>query len=133
MKSGGEFLVAEGKVGFQGAERNLKNGCEVESMLREELERLQAKLGLSLGLKVVWMPSIDKGLSGEVRNGTIYVYEAEGDKALQVLRHEFIDHLLTSRIVKPLVGLVNLLIRSREAEIYREKEKLVEMLLRLLG
>ena len=101
-------------------------------MLREELDRLQMKLGLSLGLKVIWMPSVDKGLSGEVRNGTIYVYEAEGDKTLQVLRHELIDHLITSRIVKPLVGLVNLLIKSREAEIYREKEKLVELLSKLL-
>jgi len=116
-----------------GAERNLKNVYGVESMLSEELDRLQAKLGLSLGLKVIWMPSVDRGLDGEVRNETIYIYESEGNKALQVLRHEFIDHLITSRIVKPLVNLVNLLIKSREAEIYREKEKLVEMLLRLLG
>lgn len=116
----------------KGAELNLKNGYEVESMLREELDRLQMKLGLSLGLKVVWMPSVDRGLAGEVRNGTIYVYEPQEDEALQVLRHELIDHLITSRIVKPLVNLVNLLIKSREAEIYREKEKLVEMLLRLL-
>lgn len=125
--------MAGGKAASTSAERNLKNGYEVESMLREELERLQAKLGLSLGLNVVWMPSVDKGLSGEVRNGTIYVYEAEGDKVLQVLRHELVDHLITSRIVKPLVGLVNLLIKSRETEIYNEKEELVEMLLRLLG
>jgi len=122
--------VARGNAG--GAERNLKNVYDVESMLREELDRLQAKLGLS-GLKVVWMPGVDKGLSGDVRNGTIYVYEAEGDKALQTLRHELIDHLITSRIIKPLVNLVNMLIKSREAEIYMEKEKLVEMLLRLLG
>jgi hypothetical protein len=71
-------------------------------------------------------------LSGEVRNGTIYVYEAEEDKALQALRHELVDHLITSRIVKPLVELVNLLIKSRESEIYEEKERLVEMLSKLL-
>lgn len=110
-----------------------KRGCGIESMLSEELERLQGKLGLSLGLKVVWMPNAEKGLEGEVRNGTIYIYEGDGDKALQVLRHEFIDYLITSKIVEPLVGLVNALIKSREAEIYREKERLVEMLLTLLS
>jgi hypothetical protein len=124
--------VAEGEAASKNVERNLKNGYEVESMLTEELERLQAKLGLSLGLNVVWIPSVDKGLSGEVRNGTIYVYEAEEDKALQALRHELVDHLITSRIVKPLVELVNLLIKSRESEIYEEKERLVEMLSKLL-
>jgi len=105
----------------------------LEARLQEELERLGVKLGLSLELGVAWMPDVDNGLSGEVRGGVIRIYEVEEDKALQALRHELIDYLITSKIVKPLVDLVNMLIKSREAEIYREKEKLVEMLLRLLG
>jgi hypothetical protein len=40
--------------------------------------------------------------------------------------------MLTSKIVKPLVDLVNILIKTREAEIYREKEKLVETFSKLL-
>lgn len=104
----------------------------LEARLREELERLEVKLGLNLGLRVAWMPDVNNSLSGEVRGGVIRIYEVEEDKALRALRHEFIDYLITSRVVKPLVGLVNLLIKSREAEIYREKEKLVEALLRLL-
>lgn len=115
--------------------RGRKNSDEkhkVEARLDEELERLGVKLGLNRELRVVWMPDVDKGFSGEVRGGIIYIYEAEEDKALQALRHELVDHLITSRLVKPLVDLVNLLIKSREAEIYKEKEKLVEMFLRLL-
>ena len=68
-----------------------------------------------------------------VEGGTIYVYEVDEAKALQVLKHEFVDYLITSRIVKPLVELVNLLIKSREAEIYREKERIVEILCKLVG
>jgi hypothetical protein len=49
------------------------------------------------------------------------------DAALQTLRHELVDYLLTSKIVEPLVGLVNVFIKYREAEIYREKERLVEI------
>lgn len=115
--------------------RNQKNSDSkhrVETRLGEELERLGVKLGLNREFRVVWVPNVDMGFSGEVRGGIIYVYEAEEDKALQALRHELIDYLITSRVVKPLVDLVNLLIKSGEAEIYKEKEKLVEMFLRLL-
>ncbi len=72
-------------------------------------------------------------LSGEIVNGSIYIYEAEEEKAIQTLKHELIDYLITSKVVKPLVDLLNLLIKAREAEIHREKEKLVEMLLKLLS
>jgi hypothetical protein len=41
-----------------------------------------------------------------------------------------LDYLITSKLIKPLVALINILIKSRETEIYREKEKLVETLLR---
>ncbi|MEM2816711.1 MAG: hypothetical protein QXY34_05955 [Candidatus Bathyarchaeia archaeon] len=40
--------------------------------------------------------------------------------------------MITSRIVQPLISLVNMLIKAREAEIYREKEKLVEILSKVL-
>ncbi len=118
---------------LQHREKNSDGKGRVEARLDEELERFGVKLGLNREFRVVWMPNSDRGLSGEVRGDTIYIYEAAAYKALQALRHELIDHLITSRLVKPLVNLVNLLIKSREAEIYKEKEKLVEMLLRMLG
>jgi hypothetical protein len=113
------------------------NGSEaqksfVEEKLADELERLKRLLGLESGLKVVWVPVSGGGLSGEVKGNMIYVYECEMDGALQTLRHELVDYLITSKIVEPLVGLVNMLIKSREAEIYREKEKLVEIFSKLL-
>jgi len=40
--------------------------------------------------------------------------------------------LITSRIVNPLVEMINLLIKIRENEIYEEKEKLIDVLSHLL-
>ena len=55
------------------------------------------------------------------------------EKVLETLRHEVIDHLTTSGIVKPLAGQVDLLIKDKEAEVYRDKEMLVEALANLLN
>ncbi|MEM2457148.1 MAG: hypothetical protein QXZ47_05640 [Candidatus Bathyarchaeia archaeon] len=104
----------------------------LQSRLEEELKKLSAKLGLNFDMKVIWMPDNTAGLSGEVKEGSIYIYEAEEEKALHTLKHELIDYMITSRIVQPLVNLVNMLIKAREAEIYKEKEKLVEILCKIV-
>lgn len=97
------------------------NGSKVKrglkTRLKDELERIRVKLGLNHELGVAWTPDVHNELSGEVREGVIYIYEVEEDK-VQALRHEFLDHLITSRLVKPLVNLVNLLIKSREAALF---------------
>ncbi len=109
-----------------------KTGVAVQNKLEEELQRILTKLQLNLNLKVVWTPDPPNSLSGEVRGNTIYIYEVEEEKALQALRHEVIDHLITSKIVKPLTDLINLLIKAKEAEIYKEKEKIVETLSKII-
>jgi len=105
----------------------------VEAKLQEEFEGLKAKLGIGRDLRLVWMPNAAKGLSGEIKNGVLYVYDEKLDDALKTVRHELLDLVITSRLVEPLVDLINLLIKSREAEVYRQKERLVEMLSGLLG
>jgi len=67
-----------------------------------------------------------------VKDGIIYIYEVKPKEALRTLKHELIDHALTSKVVKPLVEIINLLIKSREAEVYKAKEELVEKLSTLL-
>lgn len=100
--------------------------------LDKELKRLQGLLGLECNFQVCWQPDIYKGVAGEFKDGVIYIYEADENRAVEVLRHELVDYLLTTRLVKPLVGLINLLIKCRESEIYREKERLVNMFCKLL-
>ena len=119
--------------GVTGSRGRKGRGLDVQAKLEDELRRVERRLRLSLGLTVVWRHQPSNPLSGEVRGDTVYVYDEDPEKALETLRHEVIDHLITSRIVKPLVGLVNLLIKDKEAEVYRDKERLVEALANLLN
>jgi len=105
---------------------------DVQATLERELEGLEAKLGLGLELKVVWAPDPSNHLSGEVKNGVVYVYEEDLEEAVRTLKHELIDYVLTSKLIQPLVSLVNLLIKAKEVEIYKEKEKIVEALSKIL-
>jgi len=109
-----------------------KKTSDLQYTLEKELLRLTMKLGLNLDLGVVWMPDKTASLSGEVKDGSIYIYEADEEKAVQTLKHELVDYLITSRIVKPLVNLLNILIKAREAEIYKEKEKIVEIFSKII-
>jgi len=109
-----------------------KKKGDLQYILEKELQRLTMKLGLNLDLKVVWHPDKTANLSGEVKDDSIYIYEANEEKAIQTLKHELVDYLITSRIVKPLVSLLNILIKAREAEIYKEKEKIVEVFSKII-
>lgn len=107
--------------------------CNLNRKLNEELKRIQGLLGFEGNFQVFWQPDPYKDVAGEFKDGIIYIYEADEDRAVEVLRHELVDYLLTTRLVEPLVGLINLLIKCREREIYREKESLVNMFCKLLG
>lgn len=102
------------------------------SKLVKELKRLKYLLGIEENLQICWIPNLRMDVDGEVRDGVIYIYVGDEKSALEVLRHELVDYLLTTRLVKPLVDLINLLIKHREGEIYREKENLVKVFCRLL-
>jgi hypothetical protein len=105
--------------------------AKTQKCLEEELERLRQATGVGQGLSVVWMPSADRGLSGEVRGSTIYVYEAEVKEAVQTLRHELMDYLV-SQAIEPYKEVTNRLIKMINDDAYRKKERVVETLTRLL-
>ena len=79
-------------------------------------------------LKFQWQPN-DGPKSGEVVGRTIRIYEADEAKALDTLRHEFVEYLLMNELVTPYKRLVNKLIAAFEEEMYGRKERLVEKLL----
>ena len=83
-------------------------------------------------LKLQWMPN-NGSKSGEVTGTIILIYEADLTKALDTLRHEFIEYLLTQDLVAPYKRLINKLISLFEEEMYDRKEKLVERLEELAG
>ena len=91
------------------------------------MRRLQNLTGLNSSLKVEWVPNGSREVHGEVRGDVIYVYDEDVEEAVRTLKHEFVDYCITREVVTPLVDLVNALIKSREAEVYRRKEKLVDL------
>ena len=93
--------------------------------LEAELGSLKEKFQLGQELKLEWIPN--KGpKSGEVIDATIRVYDADPVKALQTLRHEFIEYILTRDLVAPYKRLINKLITLLEEEMYIRKERLIE-------
>jgi hypothetical protein len=100
-------------------------------ILEEELERLKARAGMKTDFKVVWAPKADSKKEGEVVGDTIFIYSLDVNGALQTLRHEFVDVIVSSAI-QPYLKLINVLLSTISEDAYKKKEEVVEMLLKLL-
>ncbi len=79
-----------------------------------------------------WLPNADGKKSGEVISRTIYIYEEDEAKALDTLRHEFFDYILTNELIAPSQRLINKLIALFEEVLYERKERLIEKLLNVI-
>jgi len=110
--------------------RKVNEANNFQIKLEDELNRLKRKANYGYELKVVWLPSYDSKLSGEVKNGTIYIYEPKEDEAIKTLRHEFIDYMI-SQAIEPYKEIVNKFIQLLNEETYKKKESVVEALLKL--
>lgn len=104
----------------------------IQERLEEELKRLMPILHVGYDLRVKWTPDEGSNISGEVRGSVIYIYETDESKAIEILKHELIDHKITKEIIEPLVEYVNLQKSIIEKLIYKRKEDLVENLSKLL-
>jgi len=102
-----------------------------ENNLTKELEFLKRRLNLRHELTLKWLPGEKDGICGEVNGGCIYIYEVDEEKALETLKHEFLDYLI-SKSIEPYEKVANLMIRMVNDEGYARKEKLVEALSQLL-
>ena len=99
--------------------------------LEDELERLKTVSRKGLGLRLVWQPSKGGPLSGEVKGKTVYIYEPDEEKALDLVRHEFVDYLVT--LASEYHKMVSKSLMKITTEIaYLQKEEIVEALLALL-
>lgn len=99
----------------------------LQLVLEAELERLKRKLCMGYELKVVWIPNGNDKLSGEVKGETIFVYEESENKAIETLRHEILDYIV-SKVIEPYKEVTNKLINLINEEAYKRKEKLIEKL-----
>jgi hypothetical protein len=104
----------------------------IQQSLEQVLRRLQTQLGLSLNLDVQWQPNSDGDLCGEIKNGTIFVYEITKDKAIATLIHEVVDFCI-SEAIEPYRKVTNMLIQILNTEAYRRKERIVDALIKLIN
>ena len=112
---------------------------EVIAMVEAELDRLKVLTNFGHSLSVVWAPCSSSKLSGEVKGTVIWVYEEDCAKALETLRHEFIDYTI-SIAIKPYekvtalyAAMFSAVLAKLGEESYREKEKAVEALTRIFS
>lgn len=99
--------------------------------LETELSSLKQKFGTGQELKLEWIPN-DGPKSGEVTGTTVRIYESKEAKALDTLRHEFVEYVVVNELVAPYERLVNKLISLFEEEMYDRKERLIERLNELI-
>ena len=111
--------------------RSTNFNAEARARLKAELERLVRTTGLGFELRVVWEPHLDGSLSGEVKNRLIHIYEADEEKAIKTLQHEFLDYCI-SQAIEPYKEVTNNLIRMLNDDAYKRKERIVEALVKLL-
>jgi predicted nuclease with TOPRIM domain len=102
---------------------------DIIKQLELALSKLKEKFQMADELKVKWLPNNDCKKSGEVLGRTIYIYEEDETKALDTLRHEFIDYIISIEFETPYKRLINKLIAAFEEEMYGRKERLIEKLL----
>ena len=106
--------------------RNIQRGLE------EELARLKRTVPFEETLTVCWTPQKHSKVSGEVVGNTIYIYDEDPQEAKNTLKHEYLDCLLTRKMIEPLIAIVNTLIKLKEMEIYKAKEQIVSILSKLV-
>lgn len=102
-----------------------------EEILKTELASLKRKCGVSNHLDVLWIPKTNFVKEGEVVGNTIYIYSTNFTDALETLRHEFFDALISS-VSKPYLDLINALLSVISEKAYQKKEEVVESLVRMV-
>ena len=94
------------------------------------LSKLKKKYQIAHELKVEWLPNNNSEKSGEVLGRTICIYEEDEAEALDTLRHEFVDYILSIEFETPYKRLINKLVAAFEEEMYGRKERLIKKLLK---
>jgi hypothetical protein len=112
-------------------QKNLKvEFANVQAVLEREFVRLEKLIPFDGVTGVSWKPESRGKLSGQVMDGVIYVYDQNLNDAVDTLKHEYLDCVLTQKIVNPLTAIVNIFIEDKTHEVYREKERIVECLVK---
>lgn len=105
----------------------------IQEILKEELANLKRLVPFDEELTLCWTPRLHSRVSGAVIDSMIFIYDEDPGEAVKTLRHEYLDCLLTRKLVDPLVAMINTLMKMKERDIYKGKERIVNTLSRLIG
>jgi hypothetical protein len=92
--------------------------------MQEVLERL------GIPLSIVWKPENNRSIHGEIKQGTIYIYDCQETDAFATFTHEIIEFKL-KEVTKIYRVLINNLIEGYEKLAYQQKEEFIEFIPRL--
>ena len=106
--------------------------CSDQSALAAELERLSRILNVSECFHVKWLPLAKSDLSGEIKGNLILLYDEDFESARETLKHRLIDFAI-SKVIEPYIQVTNRLISLLNERAYKEKEKLVERLVKVVS
>jgi hypothetical protein len=93
--------------------------------MQDVLERL------GIPLSVVWTPENNRSIHGEIRQGTIYIYDHQESEAFATFTHEVIEFKLRE-VTKVYRVLINNLIDGYEKLAYQQKEDFIEFIPKLI-
>ncbi len=103
----------------------------LKEALKQELDRLQKKSRINTNFEVLWIPKTDSAKEGEVIGNRIYIYSTNFTDAIETLRHEFFDAMISSATT-PYLDLINVLLSVISEKAYQKKEDVVESLVRMM-
>ncbi|MHA1581997.1 MAG: hypothetical protein ACTSYM_05855 [Candidatus Baldrarchaeia archaeon] len=106
-------------------------GLDLQKILDKTLLKLKSKVKEGLDLEVLWIPDKFNEKSGEIRDKVIYIYENDPVEAVRTLKHEFIEYLL-NRYSSLHKKVINKLLELIEEVLYREKEKVIKNIIKLM-
>ncbi len=97
-------------------------------MEKEGAIKMQKILGrLGIPLSVAWIPDDAKSVHGEIKQGTIFIYDQAETDAFATFTHEVIEFKL-KEVTKVYRVLINNLIEGYEKLAYQRKEEFIEFI-----
>jgi Ni,Fe-hydrogenase maturation factor len=82
---------------------------------------------LNLPLKVMWIPCSNKAVHGEIKQGTIFIYDENKEDAIETFQHELYEYKF-KEVTRLHMTMVNALLEVLQKEIYNRKESFFDSL-----
>ncbi len=82
---------------------------------------------LNLPLRVLWTPRDNAPIHGEIKQGIIYIYDANQKEAVETFEHEVYEYKF-KEVTRMQRAMINSLIEVIEKELYARKEAFFDFL-----